>query len=120
MNEFGLVAIGIAFACAVFCGGILYGRATAPKPNVPAVFGELPLHERPQSELHERAVRAEARVVVLEGMIGELRQQLEQSREALTHALWLKDRHWRSLKRVRTKLTTATITYLYPRMAATA
>jgi hypothetical protein len=115
--EFGLAftAIAIAFVAAVVCAFIL-GRVTAPKPTVPVVFGEQPLHERPESELHERTVRAEARAVVAEARVWELLQLVESLRADLAHALWLKDRHWRSLRRLRTRLRSATITQLYPRL----
>jgi plasmid stability protein len=115
MIVLGIIAIGIAFTAALVCAFLL-GRSTAPKPTVPAVFGELPLHERPQSELHERTVQAEARAIVAEGINGELMQQLEQLRADLAHALWLKDRHWRSLRRLRTRIRTATVIQLYPRL----
>lgn len=115
LEFFLLIGCLVALAAATLLAGLIvgYARGCRRQERIDP-FAPVPLAERPVVALKESLLFQCLRADIAEGALEALEDRVEQLEALLARALYLKDRHWRSLKRLRAKIRKGTIVYNRP------
>lgn len=115
LEFFLLVACLVALAVATLLLGLVVGyvRGRRRQERIDP-FAPVPLADRPLVALKESLLFQCLRADIAEGTLEALENRVEELEALLARALYLKDRHWRSLKRLRAKVRKAAVVYDRP------